>query len=68
MRQFGNAVMWQCGNLRMRQCGNVGRRAMRCGAPAVTPSVSAQAGNARPRFHHCRIAALPHCRIATLPH
>jgi len=43
----------------MRQCGNVGRRAMRCGAPAVTPSVYAQAGNARPRFQHCLIAELP---------
>ena len=53
----------QCGNLRMRQCGNVGRRAMRCGAPAVTPSVSAQAGNARPRFYHCRITALSNCHI-----
>jgi len=30
----------------MRQCGNEGRRAMRGGAPAVTPRVSAQAGNA----------------------
>ena len=50
----------------MRQCGNVGRRALRSGAPAVTPSVSAQAGNARPRFHHCRIAALPHYRISIL--
>ncbi len=44
----------------MRQCGSVGRRALRCGAPAVTPSGSAQAGNARPRFLHCHIAALPH--------
>ena len=42
----------------MWQCGNVGRRALRSGAPAVTPSGSAQAGNARPRFLHCRTAAL----------
>jgi len=47
----------------MRQCGNVGRRAMRSGAPADTPSDFAQAGNARPRFKHCRITELPHCRI-----
>ena len=31
----------------MWQCGNVGRRALRSGAPAVTPSGSAQAGNAQ---------------------
>jgi hypothetical protein len=42
----------------MRHCGSVGRRALRCGAPAVTPSGSAQAGNARPRFLHCRITEL----------
>ena len=48
----------------MRKCGNVGRRAMRCGAPAVTLSGSAQAGNARPRFLHCRIAALANWQIA----
>jgi len=47
----------------MRQFGNEGRRAMRCGAPADTPSDFAQAGNARPRFQHCRITELPHCRI-----
>jgi hypothetical protein len=47
----------------MRQCGNVGRRALRSGAPAVTPSGSAQAGNARPRFLHYRIAALTNCLI-----
>jgi hypothetical protein len=47
----------------MRQCGNEGRRAMRSGAPAVTPGVSAQAGNARPRFQHCRIAAFTNCPI-----
>jgi len=39
---------------------------MRSGAPAVTPGVSAQAGNARPRFQHCRITALPHCHIVIL--
>jgi len=37
----------KCGNAVMRQCGNEGRRALRSGAPAVTPSVSAQAGNAQ---------------------
>ena len=47
----------------MRQCGNVGMRALRSGAPAVTLSGSAQAGNARPRFHHCHITELSHCRI-----
>jgi len=31
----------------MRQCGNGGRRALRSGAPAVTPGASAQAGNAQ---------------------
>ena len=36
---------------------------MRSGAPAVTPGGSAQAGNARPRFLHCHIAALPNCHI-----
>jgi hypothetical protein len=36
---------------------------MRCGAPAITPSVSAQAGNARPRFLHCRITAFPNWLI-----
>jgi hypothetical protein len=36
---------------------------MRCGAPAVTPSGSAQAGNARPRFHHCHITALTNYQI-----
>jgi hypothetical protein len=50
----------------MRQCGNDGRRALRSGAPAVTPSGSAQAGNARPRFLNYRIAALPHSQIAKL--
>jgi hypothetical protein len=57
-KQFVNAAM--------RQCGNVGRRAMRCGAPAVTPSVSAQAGNARfpmPNASRSVIAALPNYRI-----
>jgi hypothetical protein len=48
----------------MRQCGNEGRRAMRSGAPAVTPGVSAQAGNARPRFQYYRITALANCLIA----
>ncbi len=51
----------------MRECGNVGRRAMRCGAPAVTPGVSAQAGNARPRFLNYRTPALPHCHIVFPP-
>ena len=46
----------------MRQCGS----AMRSGAPAVTPSGPAQAGNARLRFQHYHTAALPHYRIATL--
>jgi hypothetical protein len=55
-KQFVNAAM--------RQCGNVGRRAMRCGAPAVTPSVSAQAGNARCPMP--REASLPHYRITEL--
>jgi hypothetical protein len=36
---------------------------LRSGAPAVTPSVSAQAGNARPRFQHYRITALPNYQI-----
>jgi len=53
----------------MRQCGNDGRRAMRSGAPAVTPGVSAQAGNAQcpmpnaSRSVNCRITALPNYRI-----
>ena len=50
----------------MWQCGNVGRRALRSGAPAVTPSGSAQAGNARPRFLHCRITAFSNCLIDTI--
>jgi hypothetical protein len=54
-KQFVNAAM--------RQCGNVGRRAMRCGAPAVTPGCF--------RAGRQRTAALPtlsNYRIATLPH
>ena len=54
----------------MRQCGNVGRRAMRCGAPA-----DASRGTGHCGIGHCagrqRTAALPtlpHCRIAKLPH
>jgi hypothetical protein len=39
---------------------------MRSGAPAVTPSVSAQAGNARPRFLHCRIHELTNWLIITV--
>jgi hypothetical protein len=48
----------------MRQCGNDGRRNLRCGAPAVTPSVSAHADNAQcpmpnvSRSVNCRIAKL----------
>ena len=61
--------MRQCGNVEVRQCGNEGRRALRCGAPAVTPIGSAQAGNAQcpmpnaSRSVNCRTAALPHCLI-----
>jgi len=58
----------------MRQCGNEGRRAMRSGAPAVTPGDSAQAGSAQcpvpnaSRSVNCRTAALPHCRIDFVPY
>ena len=47
-----NVAIWQFGNVAMKE-----------GAPAVTLGVAAQAGNARPRFHHCHITALPHCHI-----
>jgi hypothetical protein len=56
--QFGNAAMRQT----LREALGIGQWALP--ACAVTPSVSAQAGNARPRFLHCRIAALPHWQIA----
>jgi hypothetical protein len=52
-------------NLSICECGNVGRRALRSGAPAVTPSVSAQAGNARPRFQHYRIYKLTNWLIGS---
>jgi hypothetical protein len=56
----------------MRQCGNDGRRALRCGAPAVTPSVSAHADNAQcpmpnvSRSVNCRIAKLTNQLIKIL--
>ena len=52
----------------MRQCGNEGRRALRSGAPAVTPSVSAQAGNAQCPMPNaqCLAKRLPHYLIAQL--
>ncbi len=51
----------------MRQCGNVGRRALRCGAPAVTPGGSAQADNAECPMPNasrsvCHIVKLEHHR------
>jgi hypothetical protein len=68
-----NTLWHQLVNSVMRQCGNVGRRAMRSGAPAVTPGGSAQAGNAQCPMPNasrsvCRIAALANCLIAILPY
>jgi hypothetical protein len=58
-------AIWKCGSAAMKEgapCVAARRLTLR-EALGIVALVIAQAGNARPRFLHCRTAALSNCHI-----